>query len=131
MRRRGGPQSNIPVSRHAILGCASNAQLRGSDMITTIGRRSLLTALGAATASSLLRPLAARAQRLFKIGMLYTGGVDAFFTAAFMRKLGELGYAEGKNVVIARKSADGDIERLKDFAADLVAQRVDVIVTMG
>ena len=40
-----------------------------------------------------------------------------------MRKLGELGYAEGKNVVIARKSADGDIERLKAFAADLVAQQ--------
>ena len=100
-------------------------------MITTIGRRSFLTALGIAAASSLLRSRAARAQRLFKIGMLYTGGVDTAFTAAFMRKLGELGYAEGKNVVIARKSADGDIERLKAFAADLVAQQVDVIVTMG
>ena len=100
-------------------------------MITTIGRRSFLTALGIAAASSLLRPLAARAQRLFKIGILYTGGVDPTFSTAFMRKLGELGYAEGKNVVIARKSADGDIERLKNFAADLVAQQVDVIVTMG
>ena len=47
------------------------------------------------------------------------------------RKLGELGYAEGKNVVIVRKAAEGDIGRLMDFAADLVAQRVDVIVTMG
>ena len=47
-------------------------------MIITIGRRSFLTALGAATASSLLPPLAARAQRLFKIGMLYTGGVSFF-----------------------------------------------------
>jgi putative ABC transport system substrate-binding protein len=100
-------------------------------MIPTIGRRSFLTALGIATASSLLPPLAARAQRLFKIGILYTGGVDSTFTVAFMRKLGELGYAEGKNVIIVRKSADGDIERLKNFAADLVAQQVDVIVTMG
>src|ERR1700740_1000615 len=100
-------------------------------MITTIGRRSFLTALSAATASSLLRPRAARAQRLFKIGILYTGGVDTFFTTAFMRKLGELGYAEGKNVVLARRSADGDLERLKNFAAELAAQQVDVIVTMG
>ena len=100
-------------------------------MCITIGRRSFLTALGIATATSLLRPLAARAQRLFKIGILYTGGVDPPFTVAFMRKLGELGYAEGKNVVIARKSAEGNTERLKDFAAELVAQQVDVIVTMG
>ena len=100
-------------------------------MITRIGRRSFLTLLGIAAASSLLRPLAVRAQRLFKIGILYTGGVDPTFTTAFMRKLGELGYAEGKNVVIARKSADGDTARLKDFAAELVAQQVDVIVTMG
>ena len=100
-------------------------------MTTRIGRRSFLTLLGIATASSLLRPLGARAQRLFKIGILYTGGVDPTFTTAFMRKLGELGYAEGKNVVIVRKSADGDTARLKDLAAELVAQQVDVIVTMG
>src|ERR1700720_3686168 len=72
-------------------------------MITTIGRRSLLTALGIAAASSLLRPLAARAQRLFKIGILYTGGVDPTFSTAFMGTLGELGYAEGKNVVIVTR----------------------------
>ncbi|HEX4828194.1 MAG TPA: ABC transporter substrate-binding protein [Xanthobacteraceae bacterium] len=48
-----------------------------------------------------------------------------------MRKLAELGYVEGKNVVIERKSADGNRERLKEFAADLVRQQVDVIVTAG
>src|ERR1700692_2344720 len=100
-------------------------------MSITIGRRSFLTALGIATATSLLRPPAPRAQWTFKIGILYTGGVSPPFTVAFMRKLGELGYAEGKNVVIARKSAEGNTERLKDFAAELVAQQVDVIVTMG
>jgi putative ABC transport system substrate-binding protein len=93
-----------------------------------IPRRDFITFLGGALAAW---PRAARAQRPFRIGMLYTGSVDAFFTTAFMGKLGELGYAEGKNVVIARKSADGDTARLKDFAADLVAQQVDVIVTMG
>ena len=80
-------------------------------MITTIGRRSFLTALGVATASSLLRPRAARAQAPYKIGLL-DAGVGGPFTNAFTRKLGELGYAEGKNVVIVRKAAEGDTGRL-------------------
>jgi ABC-type uncharacterized transport system substrate-binding protein len=49
----------------------------------------------------------------------------------FVRKLVELGYVEGRNVVIERKSAEGNPERLKDLAADLVRQQVDVIVTAG
>ena len=48
-----------------------------------------------------------------------------------MRKLVELGYVEGKNVVIERKSAEGNAELLPDLAADLVRQQVDVIVTAG
>jgi putative tryptophan/tyrosine transport system substrate-binding protein len=99
-------------------------------MIIGIGRRSFLTALGVATASSLLRPLAARAQAPFKIGLLDTG-IGTSFTNALLRKLAELGYAEEKNFVIVRKTAEGDTGRLTDLAADLVAQRVDVIVTAG
>jgi putative ABC transport system substrate-binding protein len=99
-------------------------------MITMIGRRSFLTALGVVTASSLLRPLAVRAQTPFKIGLLDTGLGDSF-AVPFVRKLGELGYVEGKTIVIVRKVAEGDIGRLNDLAADLVAQRVDVIVTAG
>jgi ABC-type uncharacterized transport system substrate-binding protein len=48
-----------------------------------------------------------------------------------MRKLGQLGYVEGKNVVIERKSAQGNAERLNEFVADLVREQVDVIVTAG
>src|SRR5207253_4994948 len=43
----------------------------------------------------------------------------------------ELGYFEGKNIVIVRKFAEGSPERLKEYAADLVRERVDVIVTIG
>ena len=98
-------------------------------MITMIGRRSFLSALGVATASSLCGR-APRAHRTFKIGLLDTG-LGNSFAVPFLRKLGELGYAEGKNIVIVRRSAEGDTGRLKDLAADLVAQRVDVIVTAG
>ena len=90
-------------------------------------RREFITLIGGAAATW---PLAARAQAPFKIGLLDTG-VGPSFTDAFMRKLGELGYADGRNVVFVRKAAEGDTGRLKDLAADLVAQRVDVIVTMG
>jgi putative ABC transport system substrate-binding protein len=48
-----------------------------------------------------------------------------------MQKLAELGYVEGRNVVIERKSAGGNTALLTDLAADLVRQQVDVIVTAG
>jgi putative ABC transport system substrate-binding protein len=75
-------------------------------------------------------PLAARAQQHFKIGLLDTG-IGDYFTVPFMQRLEQLGYAEGKNLVVERRFAEGDKERLKEFAADLVRQKVDVIVTMG
>ena len=90
-------------------------------------RRQFITLVGGAAAAW---PLAARAQRRFKIGLLDTG-LGAAFTVPFMRKLAELGYVEGINVDIERKSAEGNTERLKEFAADLVRQQVDVIVTAG
>ena len=65
-------------------------------------RREFVTLLGGAAA---LWPLAGRAQKPFKIGLLDTG-LGAEFAVPFIRKLAELGYVEGKNVVIERKSAE-------------------------
>jgi putative tryptophan/tyrosine transport system substrate-binding protein len=79
---------------------------------------------------AVLWPLAARAQQPFRIGLLNTGA-STFFIASFIGKLKELGYLEGKNVVIERKFAEGNAERLREFAADLVREHVDVIVTIG
>ncbi len=89
-------------------------------------RRGFITLAGMAV----LWPLAARAQQPFRIGLLNTGA-STFFIAPFIAKLKELGYLEGKNVVIERKFAEGNSERLKEFAADLVREHVDVIVTIG
>jgi putative ABC transport system substrate-binding protein len=92
-----------------------------------VNRRGFIAALcGAAIA----RPVHVSAQQLFKIGLL-DAGLGTSFSVPFLRKLVELGYVEGKNVVIERKSAAGDFERLKEFARDLVQQHVDVIVTAG
>jgi len=50
---------------------------------------------------------------------------------AFRQGLRELGYVEGKNVVIDWRSADGKVERLSALAAELVRLKVDIIVTTG
>jgi putative ABC transport system substrate-binding protein len=52
-------------------------------------------------------------------------------SAAFARRLGELGWIEGRDAVIERREAEGDKERYAQFAAELVHREVDVIVTAG
>ena len=52
-------------------------------------------------------------------------------TEAFRQGLRELGYVEGKNIVIEWRSAEGKRDRLPSLAAELVRLKVDVIVTAG
>lgn len=91
-------------------------------------RREFITFLGGAVAVAC--PLVAKAEQHFKVGLLDTG-IGDYFTVPFMQRLEQLGYVEGKNLVVERRFAEGDRGRLKEFAADPVQQKVDVIVTMG
>src|SRR6266545_4991554 len=50
---------------------------------------------------------------------------------AFRQGLRELGYVEGKNIVIEWRSAEGKLDRLPALAAELVRLKVDIIVTAG
>jgi putative ABC transport system substrate-binding protein len=52
-------------------------------------------------------------------------------TEAFRQGLRELGYVEGKNIVIEYRYAEGKLDRLRELAAELVRLKVDVIVTGG
>ena len=52
-------------------------------------------------------------------------------TEAFRQGLRELGYVEGKTVVIDWRFADGKVDRLSELAAELVRRKADVIVTAG
>jgi putative tryptophan/tyrosine transport system substrate-binding protein len=84
------------------------------------------------TLSLILAPLAVEAQQAAKvarIGWLALNLAAApHVPEAFRQGLRDLGYVEGRNVVIEYRDAEGKPERLPALAAELVALKVDVIV---
>jgi ABC-type uncharacterized transport system substrate-binding protein len=56
-------------------------------------------------------------------------GDNLTFAKSFLRRLNELRYREGQNVVWDYRSADGHDERLPQLAAELVASRPDMLIT--
>ena len=71
--------------------------------------------------------------RIPRIGILVQGSASYYpaRVEALRQRLRELGYVEGKNIVIEYRYAEGKHERLPDLAAELVRLKVDVIVTTG
>jgi putative ABC transport system substrate-binding protein len=98
-------------------------------------RRDFITLLGGAAAAW---PLAARAQqpeRMRRVGALMNTAADtadgqARF-AAFVRGLQELGWTDGRNARLDVRWAAGDPERIRRYAAELVALAPDVILASG
>ena len=83
--------------------------------------------------SLLAAPLAAQqAAKIARIGYLTVDmAANPHVREAFLQGLRDLGYVEGRNVVIEYRDAEGKFERLPARAAELVALKVDVIVTAG
>ncbi len=78
-----------------------------------------------------LWPLSASAQqpRIPTIGVLVVGSADPVPYLKMLRQgLGELGYFDGRNIRIEFRSAEGVLSRLPELAAELVRQKVDIIV---
>jgi ABC-type uncharacterized transport system substrate-binding protein len=98
-------------------------------MAINIARRDFMASLGSAAAAW---PLAARAQpaaKSYRVAYLVLlGDQDALIVK---QRLDELGYTEGKNLIFDFRSADGQLERLPQLAAEFVKTNPDVIVTVS
>ena len=96
-------------------------------------RREFITLLGGAAAAW---PFAARAQQLGKLPTIaYLGTTTAWawgpWTAAFVQRLDELGWTEGRTIATEYRWAGGRSERFAEIATEFVLLKVDVIVTGG
>jgi putative tryptophan/tyrosine transport system substrate-binding protein len=98
-------------------------------------RRKLLVALGAGALAFAAPPSSFGQQqgKVWRVGFLSptSASFSSSYTDAFLKRMRDLGYVEGKNLVVEWRFADGKLERLRGLAAELVQLKVDVIVTGG
>jgi putative ABC transport system substrate-binding protein len=102
-----------------------------------IRRREAIALFGGAAAWP-LAPRAQQAIKVYRVGYFFStaplavmAGFDPIdpVTRAFVRGLRALGYIEGENLVLERRSAEGKFELIDEIAAELVSLKLDVIVT--
>jgi putative ABC transport system substrate-binding protein len=103
-------------------------------MASHIERRKFLATLLSGAAAAW--PIAAHGQqpgKLPTLGFLVAGTQSSHspWVAAFIQRLRELGWIEGRTVAIEYRWADGRSERFPELAAEFVRLKVDVIVTAG
>ena len=94
-------------------------------------RRVFITLFGG---TAIAWPLAAHAQQPAKlptIGFMGSGtaAAQSEWTAAFLQRLHELGWSEGRNIAIEYRWAEGRSERFAEIAAEFVRLKVDLILT--
>ena len=96
-------------------------------------RREFITLVGGVAASWSLAARAQQPGRLPTIGFLGGATASAWtnWSAAFVQRLRELGWSEGRTVSIEYRWAEGRHERAAEIAAEFVRLKVDVIITSG
>jgi len=95
-------------------------------------RREFITLIVGATATWPMRTSAQQTGRLPTIGFLgASASAFAPWAAAFATRLRELGWVEGRTIVIEHRWSEGRAERNAEIAAEFVRLKVDVILTVG
>ena len=103
-------------------------------------RRDFIKLLGSGAAAFPFAAYAQQANKVYRIGWLFSAvplkdmsGSDPVdpVSNAFVHGLRDLGYIEGQNLLLERRSAEGKLERIDGFAAELVELNPDVIITGG
>jgi len=98
-------------------------------------RRKLVIALGASALAAPLGSFAQHQGKVWRVGILSgrrrPASLDSDYYGAFPRRMSELGYVEGRNLIIEWRFADGEYERLPGMAAELVKLKADVILGLG
>src|SRR5215218_3660197 len=96
-------------------------------------RREFVIGLGCAAAVWPLRTRAQQGEKIYRIGILEWLPADknAANLNGLRKGLRDLGYVEGRNLIIEYRSADGQAERFPDLAAELMRLKVDLFVTRG
>jgi putative ABC transport system substrate-binding protein len=148
---KGTKPADLPVERptkfgfvHQPQGCESvgahdsavaSDKRRQGDRVTT--RRKFLIA-GGAGLYVLAAPIPLFAQqqtKVWRIGILLPGSRptvgDPYYFDTFVNALRDLGYIDGKNIVIEWRFADNKYERFPELASQLVNLKIDLIVTHG
>ena len=93
-------------------------------------RRELITLVGGGAAAWSFAAWAQQTRNIHKVGFLSPSGPSPYLPA-FFDALAELGWVEGKNVVVEQRYADSRRERLPGLVEELVHLNVDVIVAVG
>src|SRR3989338_6949061 len=103
-----------------------------------MNRKIVIWLLTAVVLSTISLAQAQQAKKVPRVGYLTVGFAPSPAPArpnptveSFRQGLRELGYVEGKNIIVEYRYAEGKFERLPDLAAELVRLKVDVIVTGG
>jgi len=94
-------------------------------------RRRLVFALGGGALTVSL-PSLAQSQKVYRVGILMGNSMRRSpYPQAFLQEMKILGYVDGQNVSFIMREAENRPERLPELANELVAEKVDVIVTSG
>jgi putative ABC transport system substrate-binding protein len=102
-----------------------------SKTLTGFALSAMLFALGATLSALCSSAHGQQPTNIPRIGYMHSGAKPDVTDEAFQQGLRDLGYLEGKNILLEYRYAEGKAERFPDLAAELVRSRVDIIVAVN